>query len=95
MRRTRIVIVLALLWGADVAGTWLLPDRDQVVLNGAAIAISFAVLGRWMERRRQEGTRAVIFEAAKREAALIKTIERLTGVPQTGPMAALRDRRAA
>ena len=91
MSRTRIVLVVALVWGADLAGAWLLPDRHQIVLNGITVVASTALLGRWIERRAQARAQAAIFERDQREAALIATIERLTGGKQTGPMPRLRD----
>lgn len=83
MHRTRIVLGLALVWSADIAGTCLLADRDLIVLNGIAVTLTFAaiVLAR---------TRIVIAEANAREASLIRTIERLTGA-KTGPIPVLRD----
>lgn len=84
-------LCLAALWGADVAGTWLLPDNVQVVVNGAAVAVSFAILSRWAERRADKRAQTAVFEASQERAALIRTIERLTGGAQTGPIQRLRD----
>lgn len=91
MYRTRIVLGLAVLWGADLAGAFLLDDGLKVVANGAAVALSVALVGRWVERRANARAQKFIFEADKERAALIKTIAQLTGVTQTGPTAALRD----
>lgn len=91
MHRARTVLALALIWGADIAGAWLLPDRHQIVLNGIVVALSFAALGRWAERKSQARAQAAVFAADKREAALIRSVERLSAARRTGPIPTLRE----
>jgi hypothetical protein len=85
-----LAAVSALLGTAAIAGTWLLDDRDVIVLTGASVVT--AVLARWCrgDRRAEERARIAVTQAHEREAALIAAIERLSGVTQTGPMAVLR-----
>lgn len=89
-RTVRIITGLALAWGIDIAGILVLPVRELMIVNGATVAVSFAVAACWIERRARTRARAIIGETQRQQAALIKTIEHLTGA-QTGPIPALRD----
>jgi hypothetical protein len=81
----------ALLGAAAIAGRWLLSDRDVIVLTGAAVVTAFMAKACRSDRRAEERTRIALAEQAVREAALVRTIERLTGGEQTGPIQRLRD----